>query len=69
MEELVYYNTFFGTSRHPVVKLSEAIDNDTKRFDGFTKVQWISFPDGGVLRVPYSIAGSWWYGLRDTLGL
>ncbi|MGE4570864.1 MAG: FAD-binding oxidoreductase [Gammaproteobacteria bacterium] len=49
--------------------LSEAIDNDTKRFDEFSKVPWIPFPGGRTLRVPYSIAGSWWYGLRDTLGL
>ncbi|HIF89293.1 MAG TPA: FAD-binding oxidoreductase [Candidatus Thioglobus sp.] len=49
--------------------LSEAIDGDTKRFDEFAKVPWIPFPGGRSLRVPYSVAGSWWYGLRDTLGL
>ena len=49
--------------------LSEAIDGNTKRFDEFAKVPWIPFPGGRSLRVPYSIAGSWWYGLRDALGV
>ena len=49
--------------------LSEAIDGDEKRFKEFAKVPWIPFPGGRVLRVPYSIAGSWWYGLRDALGV
>ena len=71
-------NIFFahGYSGHGITSshlfgriLSEAIDNDTKRFDEFAKVPWIPFPGGRALRVPYSVAGSWWYGLRDTLGL
>ena len=71
-------NIFFahGYSGHGITSshlfgriLSEAIDNDTMRFDEFAKVPWIPFPGGRALRVPYSVAGSWWYGLRDTLGL
>lgn len=49
--------------------LSEAIDGNTSRFDTFSKVPWIPFPGGRALRVPYSAAGSWWYGIRDALGV
>jgi len=49
--------------------LSEAIDGDRSRFDVFEKVPWFPFPGGRVFRVPYSVAGSWWYALRDRLGI
>ncbi|HSH48875.1 MAG TPA: FAD-binding oxidoreductase [Halomonas sp.] len=49
--------------------LSEAIDGDLTRFDVFAKLPWIPFPGGRMLRVPYSVMGSWWYGLRDRLGV
>lgn len=71
-------NTYFahGYSGHGVTGshtfgriLSEAIDGDLTRFDVFEKVPWYPFPGGRMFRVPYSMAGSWWYGLRDRLGL
>ena len=71
-------NTYFahGYSGHGVTGshlfgriLAEAIDNDRSRFDVFENVPWIPFPGGQALRVPYSVAGSWWYMLRDKLGI
>jgi len=71
-------NTYFahGYSGHGVTGshtfgriLSEAIDGDLTRFDVFADVPWYPFPGGGMLRVPYSVVGSWWYGLRDRLGV
>jgi gamma-glutamylputrescine oxidase len=71
-------NTYFacGYSGHGVVGshlfgriLAEAVNGDLSRFDVFEKVPWIPFPGGRRFRVPYSMAGSWWYGLRDRLGV
>lgn len=71
-------NTYFahGYSGHGVTGshtfgriLSEAIDGDLTRFDVFANVPWFPFPGGRMLRVPYSVVGSWWYGLRDRLGV
>ena len=71
-------NTYFahGYSGHGVTGshtfgriLSEAIDGDLTRFDVFENVPWYPFPGGRLFRVPYSMAGSWWYGLRDKLGI
>ncbi|MBC7145815.1 MAG: FAD-binding oxidoreductase [Thioclava marina] len=71
-------NTYFahGYSGHGVTGshtfgriLSEAINGDLTRFDTFAKLPWIPFPGGRTFRVPYSVAGSWWYALRDKLGV
>ncbi len=71
-------NTYFahGYSGHGVTGshtfgriLAEAIHGDASRFDVFAGLPWIPFPGGRALRVPYSVAGSWWYGLRDRLGV
>lgn len=71
-------NTYFahGYSGHGVTGshmfgriLSEAIDGDLTRFDVFENVPWYPFPGGRLFRVPYSMTGSWWYSLRDRLGL
>jgi gamma-glutamylputrescine oxidase len=71
-------NTYFahGYSGHGVTGshtfgkiLAEAINGDKSRFDVFEKVPWIPFPGGRALRVPYSVMGSWWYSLRDRLGV
>lgn len=70
--------TYFaqGYSGHGVVGshlfgriLGEAVDGDRSRFDVFEKVPWIPFPGGRRFAVPYSVLGSWWYGLRDRLGV
>lgn len=71
-------NTYFahGFSGHGVTGshtfgriLSEAIDGDKTRLDVFANVPWYPFPGGRLFRVPYSVAGSWWYALRDRLGI
>ncbi len=49
--------------------LAEAIDGDLSRFDVFANLPWIPFPGGRSLSVPYSAIGSWWYALRDRLGV
>lgn len=71
-------NTYFahGYSGHGVTGshtfgriLAEAIDGDKTRFDVFAKVPWYPFPGGRMFRVPYSMVGSWYYALRDRLGI
>lgn len=71
-------NTYFahGYSGHGVTGshtfgkiLAQAIDGDKTRFDVFAKVPWHPFPGGRMLRVPYSMVGSWYYALRDRLGV
>lgn len=71
-------NSYFacGYSGHGVVGshlfgriLAEAVHGDLARFDTFASVPWIPFPGGQRFRVPYSMIGSWWYGLRDRLGV
>lgn len=64
-----------GYSGHGVVGshlfgriIAAALDGDASRFDTFAAVPWIPFPGGQRFRVPYSMLGSWWYGLRDRLG-
>ena len=49
--------------------LSEAVDGDMSRFDVFEKVRWFPFPGGRMFREQYSMIGSWWYALRDALGI
>jgi gamma-glutamylputrescine oxidase len=70
--------TYFaqGYSGHGVVGshlfgriLAEAVHGDRARFDVFASVPWIPFPGGRRFAVPYSVLGSWWYGLRDRLGV
>jgi len=70
----VYFAT--GYSGHGVVGshlfgriLAEAVAGDLGRFDVFARVPWLPFPGGRRFRVPYSVIGSWWYGLRDRLGV
>ncbi len=71
-------NTYFamGYSGHGVTGshlygrlLAEAISGDTTRFDRFARLPWYPFPGGQRLRAPYSTVGSWWYGLRDAVGM
>ena len=49
--------------------LSEAISGDTSRFQRFSDLPWYPFPGGQRFRAPYSTMGSWWYGLRDAVGI
>jgi gamma-glutamylputrescine oxidase len=65
-----------GYSGHGVVGshlfgriLAEAVDGDLTRFDTFAAMRWTPFPGGRRMAVPYAVLGSWWYGLRDRLGV
>lgn len=49
--------------------LAEAIGGNTERFDRFAALPWYPFPGGQRFRAPYSTLGSWWYGLRDAVGV
>ena len=49
--------------------LGEAIHGDVSRFDVFAKLPWYPFPGGRTFGAQYSMIGSWWYGLRDRLGV
>ncbi|MDO6590217.1 gamma-glutamylputrescine oxidoreductase [Loktanella sp. D2R18] len=71
-------NTYFahGYSGHGVTGshtfgriLAEAISGDASRYDVFEKVPYIPFPGGRMFRVPYSVIGSWYYDIKDRLGL
>lgn len=71
-------NTYFahGYSGHGITGshlfgkiLSEAVDGDLSRYDVFSKVRWFPFPGGRMFREEYSMIGSWWYSLRDVLGI
>jgi len=71
-------NTFFamGYSGHGVTGshlfgrlLSEAVSGDTDRFDRFARLPWYPFPGGQRFRAQYSTVGSWWYSLRDAVGV
>jgi len=71
-------NTFFamGYSGHGVTGshlfgrlLSEAVCGNRSRFDRFATLPWYPFPGGQRFRAPYSTVGSWWYGMRDAVGL
>ena len=71
-------NTYFahGYSGHGVTGshlfgriLAEAVDGDLSRFDVFARLRWFPFPGGRMFREQYSMMGSWWYGLRDALGI
>lgn len=49
--------------------LSEAVRGDMTRFDTFASLPWIPFPGGRMFRAQYSTLGSWWYALKDKLGI
>ena len=71
-------NTYFahGYSGHGVTGshlfgriLAESVDGDLSRFDVFAKLRWFPFPGGRMFREQYSTIGSWWYAMRDALGI
>jgi gamma-glutamylputrescine oxidase len=49
--------------------LGEAVQGRMERFDAFAGLPYLPFPGGRALRVPLTVLGSWWYGLRDKLGI
>ncbi len=58
------------TTTHLAGKLiAEALKGHAERFDAFAKLPHYYFPGGRLLRVPYTVLGAWYYGLRDKLGI
>lgn len=49
--------------------LGEAVAGEQAHFDLFAKVPWARFPGGRRFAVPYTLAGSWWYGMRDRFDI
>jgi gamma-glutamylputrescine oxidase len=49
--------------------LAEAVRGRMGRFDAFATLPYRSFPGGRLFRVPLTVLGSWWYDLRDKLGV
>ncbi|TRL36745.1 NAD(P)/FAD-dependent oxidoreductase [Rhizobium straminoryzae] len=58
------------TTTHLLGKiLGEAVAGHAERFDVWSSLPNLPFPGGKTFRVPLTVLGAWWYGLRDRLGL
>lgn len=58
------------TTTHLLGKiLGEAVAGHAERFDVWSSLPNLPFPGGNTFRVPLTVMGAWWYGLRDRLGL
>lgn len=74
LSDTIYFS--HGDSGHGVTTthllgkiLGEAVAGHAERFDIWASLPNLPFPGGRVLRVPLTMLGAWWYGLRDKLGL
>jgi gamma-glutamylputrescine oxidase len=70
----VYYS--HGDSGHGVTTthllgriLGEAVAGTAARFDVFERLPYFPFPGGKTLRVPLTVLGSWYYRVRDQVGI
>ena len=58
------------TTTHLLGKiLGEAVAGHAERFDVWASLPNLAFPGGKTFRVPLTVLGAWWYGLRDRLGI
>lgn len=58
------------TTTHLLGKiLGEMAAGHAERFDVWASLPSLPFPGGKALRVPLTVLGAWWYGMRDRLGL
>ena len=58
------------TTTHLLGKiLGETVAGHAERFDIWSSLPNYPFPGGKTFRVPLTVLGAWWYGLRDRLGL
>lgn len=58
------------TTCHLLGKLvAEAINHQAGRFDVFAAMRNFPFPGGRMFRVPLTILGAWYYGLKEKLGI
>ncbi|CDN52694.1 Gamma-glutamylputrescine oxidoreductase [Neorhizobium galegae bv. officinalis bv. officinalis str. HAMBI 1141] len=74
LSDKVYFS--HGDSGHGVTTthllgkiLGEAVAGHAERFDIWSSLPNLPFPGGQTFRVPLTVLGAWWYGLRDRLGL
>lgn len=49
--------------------LAEAVAGRLERFDAFAGLPYYAFPGGRTFRVPATVLGSWYYAMRDRLGV
>ena len=58
------------TTTHLLGKiLGEAVAGHAERFDIWASLPALPFPGGRAFRVPLTMLGAWWYGMRDRLGI
>lgn len=58
------------TTTHLLGKiLGEVVAGHAERFDVWSSLPNLPFPGGNTFRVPFTMLGAWWYGLRDRLGI
>lgn len=74
LSENIYFS--HGDSGHGVTTtqllgriLAEVVAGQAGRFDVWSSLPNFAFPGGKTFRVPLTMLGAWWYGLRDRLGL
>ncbi len=74
LSENIYFS--HGDSGHGVTTtqllgkiLGEAAAGHAGRFDVWSSLPNYPFPGGKTFRVPLTVLGAWWYGLRDRLGV
>ena len=58
------------TTTHLLGKiLGEAVAGHSGRYDVWSSLTALPFPGGKTFRVPLTVLGAWWYGMRDKLGV
>ena len=58
------------TTTHLLGKiLGEAVAGHSSRYDVWSSLPNYPFPGGNTFRVPLTMLGAWWYGMRDKLGI
>lgn len=58
------------TTTHLLGKiLGEAVADHSGRYDVWSSLTALPFPGGKTFRVPLTVLGAWWYGMRDKLGV
>lgn len=58
------------TTTHLLGKiLGEAVAGHASRYDVWSSLTALPFPGGKTFRVPLTVLGAWWYGMRDKLGV
>ena len=74
LSDTVYFS--HGDSGHGVTTthllgkiLGEAVAGQAGRFDVWSSLPNFPFPGGKTFRVPLTVLGAWYYGVRDRLGI